>query len=312
MPSSLLNLSSSARQSRSRPSGFFRLRLHVLSVMASIVDTAAAATLPEDNEYNALCLAVSDAVLVFNSTVYTDQSTNDVLNTANKITLSLNDVSLFEGMSSIAGELLSPSGPRRPLLNFYHIPQSNTVYSAPHCEITVDIMNDSAAATCSPQISVSVKLEPVLVSVVYRYIMRWLETLSGFVVNVSTDESSSAVSLTVSVAKIDVIVHPDPETATHVWDDLLLALDLESELLQEESGGIDPSRNATKRHYPSNVSMSSHHNDEQFVKMPSRWQQIGKTERGRNSSIPSNRNSFAYQLHRHLSGTRAGFRIQVL
>ena len=50
-----------------------------------------------------------------------DQSTNDVLNTANKITLSLNDVSLFEGMSSIAGELLSPSGPRRPLLNFYHI-----------------------------------------------------------------------------------------------------------------------------------------------------------------------------------------------
>ena len=307
MPSSLLNLSSSARQSRSRPSGFFRLRLHVLSVMASIVDTAAA----EDNEYNALCLAVSDAVLVFNSTVYTDQSTNDVLNTANKITLSLNDVSLFEGMSSIAGELLSPSGPRRPLLNFYHIPQSNTVYSAPHCEITVDIMNDSAAATCSPQISVSVKLEPVLVSVVYRYIMRWLETLSGFVVNVSTDESSSAVSLTVSVAKIDVIVHPDPETATLVWDDLLLALDLESELQQEESG-IDPSRNANKKHNPSNVSMSSHHNDEQFLKMPSRWQQIGKTERGRNSSIPSNRNSFANQLHRHLSGTRAGFRIQVL
>ena len=296
MPSALLNVSSSARQAGSKPSGFFRLRLHVLSIMASIVDTS---ELTDDNEYNALCLSINDAVIVFNSTVYTDQSTIEVLNTANKVALSFNDVSLFEGLSD-AG-VVSPAGSRRPLLNFYQIPQLNTVYSSPHCEISVDITNDRAATNtnCS-QITVSVKLEPIIVSVVYRYLLRWLETLSGFVVNVSADESSSSISFTVSVSNIDVIVHPDIDTPTHVWDDLLLALDLESEL------GIDSqfesSSGHTKKHFDSSNDQSQ-----------SRWQPMGKmktAEKGRHG-LPQNQNSFIYQLQRHLSGSRAGFRIQV-
>ena len=300
MPS-VLGTSLKSRAASLKASCFFRLRLHILSATAAVIDSSRTNGKPsppltpcpidDDNAIpNALCMAINDAVIVINSTVYTEQTGGDVVSTANKLTFSLNDISIFEASRRKILADSSSDAPffefKQPILNFYQLQKSNnTIYSAPHCEISVEFNNQNNSdannnhnriSTASPQISVSVRMEPVLLSVVYCNVMRWTQTMADFVVNVAADESSSCIHFSLTVPKIDVLVHADKGVSEGVWEELLSALNV-----QDKGDGVGMAGGG-------------------------RWQSLcpgtGKGLR---------RSPFSNQLQHHLYESRAGFRIQV-
>lgn len=283
------SMTASGRALTTKQYSSMRLRVHFIAASLSIIDDEVNATLPINvdsmSEFNELCMSVNDAVIVLCTTVTTNTSTLAIVSTSTKIDMSLNDINIFEAIQSkssfISAEqnsLIPQQYPtRRVFLNFYQLQNSGLVYGAPHCEISVDISPLKTATITTTQIAVSVKLEPLIVSAVYSHLMKWSTVLSKFVVNVSTDESSSVFSFVLKIPKIDTFVHADPSISIHVWKDLLQALGLDS----PQSSALSANRN-------------------------SRWHAIDG-----NDSIRYDR-QFLKQLDYHLENSDAGFRFQVL